>query len=126
MAWIHTSFYHPTPFYLRKIMLSNLYKFKIVCINSMDMEQYRKYATDVIKIPNPLPFTTEIKSRCNMKRLIAVGRLEKWKRFDLMIKSCARVLSEYDDWVLDIYGRDDGEKKAIKCFDKKKIICKGE
>lgn len=27
-----------------------------------------------------------------------------------MIKSCARVLSEYDDWVLDIYGQDDGEK----------------
>ena len=116
MAWIHTSFYHPTPFYLRKIMLSNLYKFKIVCINSMDMEQYRKYATDVIKIPNPLPFTTEIKSRCNMKRLIAVGRLEKWKRIDFMIKSCARVLSEYDDWVLDIYGQDDGEKKRLNAL----------
>lgn len=113
IAWMHTSFYHPEPFYIRKFKLKNLHKFSIVSVNSMDMDQYQRYSKNVVKIPNPLPFILDNKSDCRAKKIISVGRLEKGKGFDLMIEICADIFQHYTDWTLDIYGQDDGERKYL-------------
>ena len=62
-------------------------------------------------ISNPSPFET-ITNKIDYKeykRVIAIGRLEDQKGFDLLIKSWIDVYADYPNWKLDIFG--DGVKK---------------
>lgn len=113
-AWMHLSYYHPTPKILKWIEEISYKKFNIISINSMDIDIYRKYTSSVFLIPNPKPFISSNKASLNQKRIISVGRLEKGKRFDLLIHLCANVFRNIPEWELHIYGQDDGEKNALE------------
>lgn len=119
-AWMHTSYFAPTPFILKWFNHRMLRKFRVISINSMDMNSYKKLTNNVCQIPNPLPFRSKIKSDRTQPRIISVGRLEHGKRFDLLIEICAKVFAKYPDWVLDIYGQDDGEKQSLLKLIRKK------
>lgn len=112
-AWMHLSYYHPTPKLLKWVEKISYKKFNIISLNSLDLEVYGKYSCSVIQIPNPRPFKTIEKSSLNEKRIISVGRLEKGKRFDLLINICTNVFKKIPEWSLDIYGQDDGEKSSL-------------
>lgn len=112
-AWMHTSYFAPTPKLLKWLDNRNLKKFKVISINTMDMEEYKKLTKDVFRIPNPLPFSSEQKSSRTEKRIISVGRLEHGKRFDLLIDICHKVFKNIPEWYLDIYGQDDGERDKL-------------
>ncbi len=55
-------------------------------------------------IPNPLPFYSNRPSDCNAHQLLAVGRYDEQKHFDLLIDLWAQLAPEYPDWRLVIAG----------------------
>lgn len=59
-------------------------------------------------IPNPIEVSTICKSVKN-KKIVAVGRLTEQKNHKLLIKAFSKVLSDFPEYKLEIYG--DGELK---------------
>lgn len=55
-------------------------------------------------IPNPITVTPDGVSSCENKRVIAVGRYEYQKGFDLLLNAWKEVSDTYKDWTLHIYG----------------------
>ena len=55
-------------------------------------------------IPNPLPFTTDTPSDCSTHRVIAAGRYDFQKNFELLLHLWAKVAPDFPDWHLDIFG----------------------
>lgn len=60
--------------------------------------------TSVVAIPDPMAFYPEEKSSMTEKRVIAVGRYEYQKGFDLLIHAWAEVEKRCPDWQLAVYG----------------------
>ena len=113
-AWMHLSYYHPTHKLLKWLEKKSYRKFNIISINSLDIDVYRNFSSFVTQIPNPRPFKSIEKADLDTKRIISVGRLEKGKRFDLLVDICTNVFNKIPDWTLDIYGQDEGEKSTIE------------
>ena len=59
---------------------------------------------NICNIPNPAPFFPAVKSTCESKQVIAVGRYFEQKGFDLLILAWEKVMRKHSDWVLRIYG----------------------
>lgn len=55
-------------------------------------------------IPNPLPFISEQSSDCRSKQVLALGRYDAQKHFDLLLDLWAQVSPDYPDWQLVIAG----------------------
>ena len=71
---------------------------------------------DSVVIPNTLRYYPENidTSLHEFKKVIAVGRLDYQKGFDLLLKSWEEVYAHHQDWHLDIYGGgDDSEKEKL-------------
>jgi len=69
-----------------------------------------KELTNVQVIPN---FVTHIPtqiSNCANKQVIAAGRYDKVKGFDMLIKAWSEVYKKHPDWNLDIYGAGNREE----------------
>lgn len=56
-------------------------------------------------IPNPVSFYPSTSSNLNSKRVIAIGRHDYQKGYDLLLKVWAEVTKEVFDWHLEIYGK---------------------
>lgn len=63
-----------------------------------------KELNNVSVIPNPLTFIPEKKSLCTSRQVIAVGRYDRQKGFDLLILAWAKVIALHPDWTLRIFG----------------------
>lgn len=84
----------------------------LVVLTDADKRDWSRVTnSDIIVIPNILTFYPEIISDYSKRsnRILCVGRLNKQKGFDLMIKAWARIADKHKDWRVDIYG--DGELK---------------
>ena len=55
-------------------------------------------------IPNPLPFYSDSPSDCTARQLLAMGRYDEQKHFDLLIDLWAQLAPEYPEWRLVIAG----------------------
>ena len=55
-------------------------------------------------IPNPLPFYSDSPSDCSAHQLLAMGRYDDQKHFDLLIDLWAQLAPEYPNWRLVIAG----------------------
>lgn len=86
---------------------------KLDVLVSLTHDDSKKWSGKVEKIviPNPLSFTSEIKSDCTSRRIVAAGRLSGEKGFDLLIQAWSIIAHEYSDWRLDIYG--EGPEEAM-------------
>ena len=69
-------------------------------------DRRRNWASNprTICMPNPLTSTSFSRSKLNMKKAIAVGRLNREKHFDALIKSWRIVANKHPDWTLEIWG----------------------
>lgn len=75
----------------------------IVCLTRGDAQEY-KHARKVEIIPNFINRPSRTVDRYDVKKAIAVGRLEYPKGFDLLIEAWKRVGNAFPNWHLDIYG----------------------
>ncbi|HHK8998162.1 TPA: glycosyltransferase family 4 protein [Escherichia coli] len=89
-----------------KFFRNLLYKFyyKVVCVNESDLSKFSKHLNNAVKINNPLSFSSSEITCLSEKKIIAVGRLEYQKGFDILIDIFARVNKEHPGWELHIYG----------------------
>ena len=80
----------------------------IVTVSAADAAHYRRdmpaLADRVHFIPNAIPHTPLPPSTCDNKLIMAAGRIEKPKRFDLLLTAFADVRDRHPDWRLRIYG----------------------
>ncbi len=59
---------------------------------------------NLMVIPNPLPFYSDSPSSCSARQLLAMGRYDDQKHFDLLIDLWAQLAPEYSEWRLVIAG----------------------
>jgi len=60
--------------------------------------------SNVMLIPDPLPFKVDEVSSLTCKRVVSIGRYAYEKGNDLLLRAWAKIQDVCDDWVLDIYG----------------------
>lgn len=87
---------------LRKVR--QLDKFVVLC--NEDKEQYPEL-NNVCAIPNPLSFFPEQITGTPLKQVLAVGRYEPQKGFDLLLQAWQQVQRKHPDYTLAIYGAGD-------------------
>ncbi|WP_027218667.1 glycosyltransferase [Butyrivibrio fibrisolvens] len=112
IAWEHNSYeaYFKVPqcyYYKEEDEFSNCWKRidQMVFLND-DMKKKVKENLSVegLVISNPCPFSSEIKSECSEPNIVSVGRLEREKGFDDVIKAFANIHDDYPEWRLTIVG----------------------
>ena len=118
ISWIHYSFFKPLNLrekIFRKFILPSFDK--IIILNKTDQLKFSAlYPDKVIHIPNPIPFKSSKVSLLNNKNIIALGRLDKIKGFDILIKTFKIIVKnkKLENWKLNIFGDDNGEKKYLE------------
>ena len=60
--------------------------------------------SNVVVIPDPLPFQVEAKSDLHAKRIITIGRYAYQKGYDMLLRAWAEIEKKFPDWQLAIYG----------------------
>lgn len=89
---------------------------KCILLTEEDSSLYKKKLNiNCNVIYNPLSFESKIKSKCNNKSIIFVGRLvENQKGIDLLIEAFNLVHIKHKDWILRIVGNGPDKRKIIK------------
>lgn len=82
---------------------------QFVVLTNEDKNLWKKKIFNVINIPNILSFSSKNTADLNVKRAIAVGRLDGQKGFDSLIRMWSEIISQCEGWVLDIYGQGNDE-----------------
>lgn len=76
----------------------------IIAISKAEQKLWSTHCRNVVCIYNPITIEIPKTSTCHEKKVIAVGRLDDVKGFDLLIEAWGHVCLQYSDWALDIYG----------------------
>lgn len=77
----------------------------IIALTPQDQLDWQKYHSNVLCIPNPNTYVTNLASDVSYKRAVSVGRLATQKGYDMLIDAWAFVAEKHPDWILDIYGK---------------------
>lgn len=106
-----------------KWIRNKLYKYyyKVVVLTSKDKEKFEKNLNNVECIPNYISKISEKKSLLNNKVIISVGRLEEQKGYDILIDICSKLLPNYPDWKLKIFGEGNLKKELENQIVQKKM-----
>lgn len=90
--------------YLRRKLEKKIMKLDaFVTLTNKDALNWSKVCKPLV-IPNSLPFVSQKQSKCEIKNIICVGRLEYQKGFDLLIEAWSQINEFYPDWKITIYG----------------------
>lgn len=84
---------------------------KLIVLTKEDKLEWLKTNTNVKQIYNPIQWENSQLSDCINKKMIAVGRLDAQKGYDMLIPIWKTVSDKYPDWELNIFG--DGEWKDM-------------
>jgi len=114
----HLSRFMPRFFlnYWKKSILRNLRKVdKFVLLTNEDLLSWTELDNMAV-IPNPISFSVDsCLSTVSNRQVIAVGRYEWQKGFDLLITAWKMIVNKYPDWILKIYG-DGPMRDTMKCM----------
>lgn len=91
-----------------RIMLNKVGKADcFVSLTQGDADDWSRYSSNVIVIPNPVTYFPETISSHDGNdehRIICVGRLHEQKGFDMLIEAFAFIADQCPEWKVDIYG----------------------
>lgn len=90
----------------RRLWLARKYD-HVVCLSKEDLKRWQKHLSNVSQIYNPITITKTREPDYSAKRVIAVGRLDPQKGFDILISAWKQAQERFPDWSLDIYGEGD-------------------
>ena len=76
---------------------------KLVVLTDSALNEWPELS-NVVKIPDPLPFKIDAMSNLSQKRIISIGRYSYDKGNDLLMQVWAKVEKQMTDWYLDVYG----------------------
>ena len=79
---------------------------KFIVLTNEDMSAWTEL-DNIVVIPNPISFTVDKVSDLKTKRVLAVGRYDYVKGFDMLLKAWKIVESVCLDWHLSIFGAGD-------------------
>lgn len=82
-------------------------------------ESFKQIIPDsqVVDIPNAVPQymkTADLRGLKNVYRLVYVARLSPYKQQRLLIESFAKIAESFPDWILELWGQDDGSGHLLK------------
>ena len=105
-------------YYLRYVKKMDV----LVALTAGDANEWKRYCKKVLIIPNPLtcfPSEEDLNTKQNTHRIIAVGRLNEQKGFDLLIEAFSKIADLCPEWTVDIFGNgDDKERLQAMIFSK--------
>ncbi len=122
IGWLHNSYdaylKNKDKYYWKQDKLFKKYIPKLNCcvvLTNSDKIKYKKrLGIECEVIYNPLSFECHMKSPCNEKDIIFVGRLlEMQKGLDLLIEAFSRIHEAKKDWKLKILGDGDDKDSLI-------------
>lgn len=104
---------------------------RIILLKEEDRRRHWAKNPKVVCIPNPLTITSSERSSLTEKKVIAVGRLNREKHFDALIKAWRIVADNHPDWELDIWGgngplQDNLQKLILDLNLENSVFLKGE
>lgn len=73
--------------------------------------------SNVVKIPDALPFKIEGKSELSAKRVLSIGRYAYDKGNDMLLQAWAIIEKQYPDWNLEVYGNGNKEPYQKQMID---------
>ncbi len=79
---------------------------RLVVLTEKDREAWTEL-TNVVAIPDPLPFIPKETSQLTEKKVVAVARYSHEKGIDLLLRAWSEVVKKNDDWRLEVYGDGD-------------------
>jgi len=88
---------------IKRLLCARRYD-RVVVLSKADARQWRRFVNHVSVIYNPVTIVPQRVADYSVKRAMAVGRLDRQKGFDMLIKAWKRVNEHCPDWQLDIYG----------------------
>lgn len=83
---------------------------KIVCLTQSDEKKW--HSDKVVQIYNPITIGAEKLSNCSSKTVVAIGRMDRQKGFDMLLNCWKLIEDKHLDWQLRIYGG--GDVKSYK------------
>ncbi len=107
IQWIATEHSYPKSYTWKRRLLNQFVYRKadrLVVLTDEIADYYRKrFMPNVTVIPNPVSFISNDLSRYS-HNVLAVGRIEEVKRFDLLVEAYGSIANKYPDWKLRIVG----------------------
>lgn len=94
--------------------LSINYYDRIIILTEADRKRNWSNNPKAICMPNPLTVTSNSRSSLTAKKAIAVGRLNREKHFDALIKAWRIVADQHPDWTLEIWGGNGALYESLK------------
>lgn len=101
---------------------------QIVTLTQKDKEQFDKFHSKVIVIPNFSPFPIVPKSTFSSKQIVTIGRLTDQKNYLHLLKAWQKIYQMIPEWHLNIYGEGEHKKMLedyIKQNSLQQVILKG-
>ena len=98
---------YATYFQYRQRVLAQKYA-RIILLTDRDRQLWGN-KKNLVVIPNPVSFRSEMKADLDSKQIIAVGRFIAQKGFDLLIEAFSLIASKYPDWHVLIVGEGQDE-----------------
>lgn len=87
----------------RRFFIASKYN-HVVCLSKADLSKWEKHIKNVSLIYNPISIEKSESPNYKTKSVIAVGRLDRQKGFDVLINAWEILSTKFPDWCLDIYG----------------------
>jgi glycosyltransferase involved in cell wall biosynthesis len=98
---------------IQKLMHRQVKRFhRFVVLTPSNISEWK--GNNIIAIPNPLSFKSDMTSTLHNKKVISVGSHSYNKGYDLLLESWSIIENNHPDWELHIYGKIDKEEIFIK------------
>ncbi|WP_033133709.1 glycosyltransferase family 4 protein [Acinetobacter sp. MN12] len=84
---------------------------QVITLTQNDKDQFDKFHSNVIVIPNFSPFPIISAPQKGSKQIVAIGRLTDQKNYIHLLQAWEKIYQTIPDWQLNIYG--EGEQETI-------------